>query len=104
MTIANEEMAAAWDGAEGEHWAAHAERYEATGPGYGEALFRAAAVRPADTILDIGCGTGSSTRQLARLAPSGSALGVDLSTKMLERARAVAEREGLTNITFEQAD
>ena len=104
MTIANVEMAAAWDGAEGEHWAAHAERYEATGRGYGEALLRAASVRAADTILDIGCGTGSSTRELARMAPSGSALGVDLSTKMLERARAVAEREGLTNVTFEQAD
>lgn len=104
MTIANVEMAAAWDGAEGEHWAAHAERYEATGRGYGEALLRAAAVRPADTILDVGCGTGSSTRELARMAPSGSALGVDLSTKMLARARAVAESEGLTNITFEQAD
>ena len=30
MTIVNVEMAAAWDGAEGEHWAAQADRYEAT--------------------------------------------------------------------------
>ena len=104
MTIANVEMAAAWDGDEGEHWAAQADRYEATGPRYVEALLRAAAVRPADTILDIGCGTGRSTLELARMAPSGSVLGVDLSTKMLERARTVAEREGLTNVTFEQAD
>ena len=104
MTIANVEMAAAWDGDEGEHWAAQADRYEATGPRYGEALLRAAAVRPADTILDIGCGTGRSTLELARMAPSGSVLGVDLSTKMLARARTVAAREGLTNVTFEQAD
>jgi SAM-dependent methyltransferase len=104
MTIANVEMAAAWDGAEGEHWAAHAERYEATSTGFGQALLRAAAVRASDTILDIGCGTGSSTLALARMAPSGSVVGVDLSSKMLERARAVAEREGLTNVSFEQAD
>ena len=104
MTIVNVEMAAAWDGAEGEHWAAQADRYEATGTRYGEALLRAAAVRPADTILDIGCGTGSSTLGLARMAPSGSVLGVDLSAKMLGHARTVAEREGLTNVTFEQAD
>jgi SAM-dependent methyltransferase len=104
MTIANVEMAAAWDGAEGEHWAAHAERYEATSTGFGKALLRAAAVRATDTILDIGCGTGSSTLALARMAPSGSVVGVDLSSKMLERARAVAEREGLTNVSFEQAD
>ena len=104
MTIVNVEMAAAWDGAEGEQWAAQADRYEATGTRYGEALLRAAAVRPTDTILDIGCGTGSSTRELARLAASGAVLGVDLSTKMLQYARDVAEREGLTNVSFEQAD
>lgn len=104
MTIANVEMAAAWDGAEGERWAAQADRYEATGTRYLEALLGAAAVRSGDTILDIGCGTGSSTLELARMAPSGSALGVDLSAKMLERARAVAEKEGLTNVTFVQAD
>jgi SAM-dependent methyltransferase len=104
MTIVNVEMAAAWDGAEGEHWAAQADRYEATGPRYGEALLRAAAVRPADTILDIGCGTGRSTIGLARMAPSGSVLGVDLSAKMLAHARSVAAREGLRNVTFEQAD
>jgi len=104
MTIVNVEMAAAWDGAEGEQWVAQADRYEATGTRYGEALLRAAAVGPADTILDVGCGTGRSTLELARLAPSGSVLGVDLSAKMLERARTVAQREGLTNVAFEQAD
>lgn len=104
MTIVNVEMAVAWDGAEGEQWVAQADRYEATGTRYGEALLRAAAVGPADTVLDVGCGTGRSTLELARLAPSGSVLGVDLSAKMLERARTVAEREGLTNVTFEQAD
>jgi SAM-dependent methyltransferase len=104
MTIANVEMAAAWNGPEGEQWAAHADRYEATGPRYGEALLRAAAVRSGDTILDIGCGTGSATIKLARMAPEGSVLGVDLSAKMLEHARTVANGEGLTNIRFEQAD
>lgn len=34
MVIAKVGMAAAWDGAEGQHWAAHAGRYEATTAGY----------------------------------------------------------------------
>jgi len=104
MVIANVEMAAAWDGAEGEHWAAHAERYEATGPGYWRALLATVPIEPDGAVLDIGCGTGRSTRDVARLAPSGSALGVDLSAKMLERARSAARAEGLTNVRFEQAD
>jgi len=102
MTIANVEMAAAWDGPEGEHWAAHADRYEAASTGFWEALLRAVPIGGEQRILDVGCGTGKSTRDLARLAPSGSVLGVDLSAKMLDRARAGAE--GLANVTFEQAD
>ena len=104
MTIANVEMAAAWDGDEGEHWSAHADRYESMSLGYWQALLRAVPIRPDQAFLDVGCGTGRSTRDLARMTPSGSVLGIDLSTRMLERARASADAEGIGNATFEQAD
>lgn len=104
MVIANVDMAAAWDGPEGEHWAAHADRYEATATGYWRALLAAVAIDRDAAILDIGCGTGRSTREAARVASSGSVLGVDLSAKMLEHARAAAGAEGLSNVRFEQAD
>jgi SAM-dependent methyltransferase len=55
-------------------------------------------------VLDIGCGTGLSTREAARAAVTGSALGVDVSAPMLERARQLSDDEGLSNVTFEQAD
>ncbi len=103
-TIANVEMAAAWDGAEGDHWAAHADHYEAAATGFWEALLQAVPIGPDLAMLDIGCGTGRSTRELARMAPSGSALGVDLSAKMLDRARRAASAESIDNVTFEQAD
>ena len=104
VTIANVEMAAAWDGDEGERWAAWAERYEATGTRFWEALRRRVPVGAGDTILDVGCGTGHSSRDLARSAPSGSVLGVDLSSQMLDRARSAAAAEGVPNVRFEQAD
>ena len=105
MNIANVDMAKAWDGPEGDHWAEHAERYEATTGGrYWEALMRAVPIEAGHSVLDVGCGTGRSTREVARVASSGSALGIDLSSRMLDRARAVAEDEGLTNVRFEQAD
>lgn len=67
--------------------------------------FRAAAdVRPGDHVLDIGCGGGQSTREAARAAVNGSALGVDVSAPMLDRARRLAEAEGLHNVTFEHGD
>ncbi len=104
MTIANEDMAAAWDGPEGEHWAEHADRYERVGVAQGQALLDAAAIGSGDSVLDVGCGTGKSTRGAGRLAVSGSALGIDLSARMLERARSAADAEGLGNVRFEQAD
>jgi SAM-dependent methyltransferase len=68
-------------------------------------LFRdAARVGSGDRVLDIGCGTGQSTREAARAAAAGSALGVDTSAPMLERARQLSDDEGLANITFQQAD
>jgi SAM-dependent methyltransferase len=68
-------------------------------------LFRAAArVGSGDRVLDIGCGTGQSTREAARAAVNGSAVGVDPSARMLERARRLSDAQGLPNITYQQAD
>ncbi|NMN97510.1 class I SAM-dependent methyltransferase [Antrihabitans stalactiti] len=69
---------------------------------YNEHFRTAARVGHADRVLDIGCGTGLSTREAARAAVAGSALGIDVSAPMLERARQLSE--GFTNLTFEQAD
>ncbi|GAA5103338.1 class I SAM-dependent methyltransferase [Nocardia iowensis] len=67
--------------------------------------FRAAArVGAHDCVLDIGCGTGQSTREAARAAVTGSVVGVDLSAPMLERARQLSDDQGLTNITYQLAD
>ncbi|MGH8975525.1 MAG: class I SAM-dependent methyltransferase [Acidimicrobiia bacterium] len=102
--VANIDMAKAWDGDEGVHWAEHADRYDASVAPHDRHLQAAAAVGGADQVLDVGCGCGASTRLAARAATDGGALGVDLSSRMLDRARRRAADEGLTNVRFEQAD
>ena len=104
VTVTNVEMARAWDGEEGARWAEHAERYEATGHRQWERFVATGLIGAADAVLDIGCGTGRATRNAARLASSGSALGVDLSARMLERGRELAAAERVTNVHFLQAD
>ncbi|WP_394839455.1 methyltransferase domain-containing protein [Pendulispora rubella] len=67
--------------------------------------FRAAAnIGPGHRVLDIGCGGGQSTRDAARAAVGGHALGVDVSERMLKTARERAVAEGLDNVTFELGD
>ena len=103
-TVANVEMAAAWDGEEGERWTEYADRYEAAGRRIWPVFVDSRPIRDGDDVLDIGCGTGRSTRDAARLTPSGRVLGVDLSARMLDLARRRSAEEGLTNVRFEQAD
>jgi SAM-dependent methyltransferase len=62
------------------------------------------ALRRDDHVLDIGCGTGQATREAARMAPAGSAVGIDPSARMIDRARELTDAEGLGNVTFVQAD
>ena len=100
----NVEQAKAWDGDEGEHWATHHHRYDDGVRLFHARLLDAAGIGSGDRVLDVGCGCGQSTRDAARRAPSGSALGVDLSAAMLAQARRAAERDGVTNATFLQAD
>lgn len=69
-----------------------------------DALRHAYEIGPTDRVLDIGCGAGQTTRDAARLAGDGWALGVDISKEMIERADRLAEAEGLHNVTFEHAD
>lgn len=71
---------------------------------YHERLRSALDIGAADRVLDIGCGAGQTTREAARAAVSGSALGVDISAPMLARARRLSREEGLNNLTFVQGN
>ena len=81
-----------------------ADHYDAELRAHNERLRAAMVVGPADHVLDIGCGTGQTTREAAQIARSGSALGVDISGEMLERARHRSAEAGIANVTFEQGD
>jgi SAM-dependent methyltransferase len=71
---------------------------------YHQRFLDAAAIAAGERVLDVGCGTGQTTRDAARRCNPGLALGVDLSSAMLEYARRRATVEGLGNVAFEQAD
>ncbi|MGO1070404.1 class I SAM-dependent methyltransferase [Lysobacter sp. CA199] len=71
---------------------------------HNDVLRRACAIRASDRVLDVGCGTGQTAREAARLATSGSVLGIDRSNEMIERARALAGEAELSNVEYVCAD
>ncbi|MFE0962685.1 class I SAM-dependent methyltransferase [Streptomyces fungicidicus] len=102
--IVNTEQAQAWNGPEGAQWARNQDRWNAVNGGFDEPLLDAAGITAEQRILDLGCGSGQTTRLAALRASRGRALGLDLSGPMLAEARIRAEREGVANVSFVQGD
>src|SRR4051794_23579259 len=78
--------------------------YDAELRAHHEHLRAAYGIRPGDEVLDIGCGTGLTTREAARAAAPGRVVGVDVSERMLQRAGHVTAAEGLDNVHYELGD
>ncbi|MFE9401178.1 class I SAM-dependent methyltransferase [Streptomyces sp. NPDC006530] len=61
-------------------------------------------LKPHMRILDISCGPGTISADLAALVPEGGVTAVDRAPAIVERARALAAERGLTNMAFAVAD
>ncbi|MEU0287675.1 methyltransferase domain-containing protein [Streptomyces sp. NPDC006147] len=68
------------------------------------AAYLLGALKPHMRILDIGCGPGTITADLAALVPDGHVTGLDREPGILERARAEAGERGLANVGFAVGD
>ena len=72
---------------------------------HGELALQRHPPRSGDRALDIGCGFGETTRELARLVgPTGSALGIDVAPRFIEVAQDEAAGGGRDNLRYAVAD
>jgi SAM-dependent methyltransferase len=70
-----------------------------------DALFDRVGIESGARCLDVGCGGGDVTAELARrVGPSGRVLGIDLDEEKLDLAQHEAAGLGLQNVTFQVAD
>jgi ubiquinone/menaquinone biosynthesis C-methylase UbiE len=89
------EQATLWNGLAGQAWVERQEVLDQMFAPLEELLVEAASATAASRVLDVGCGTGSTTLAVARRLGAGSrCTGIDISEPMLAAARARAEREG----------
>jgi SAM-dependent methyltransferase len=102
---ANRDQSALWNGASGQTWVdMHRVLDEALAP-FGTLLIdRVLSNNPA-SVLDIGCGAGSTTLEAAKIiGQQGSCLGVDISASLIALAQERALTGGVRNAMFVHAD
>jgi len=100
----NAEQIKYWNEVSGAKWVAVQPVIDEQIRPLGRLAMERAALRPGERVLDVGCGCGDTTIELARrVAPGGHAAGVDISAPMLERARQLADAQRV-NVRFELAD
>ena len=102
--IVNTEQADAWEKA-GPFWLQMQERFDRQWREQGLRCLGAAEPSPGEAVLDIGCGTGTSSFQLAQgVGPDGSVVGADISSTMVEAATSRAQEARHPNVSFVVAD
>lgn len=101
----NAEQITYWNEQGGPKWVTLQETLDRQLASFGHVVMDRLAIGSGERVLDVGCGCGETSLELGRrVGPTGTVLGVDISSVMLERARARAERAGLANVQFAAAD
>ena len=106
MTLANDEQAAFWSQI-APKWVELDDQLalEVLGALPAKLAMDQLGVLPGQRVVDLGCGTGRTTLELAALVGSaGAVVGVDISAELLARGRAEAARLGIDTVSFLHGD
>lgn len=104
MTFANTEQAEFW-ASRASSWISLESQHDQVIGEAGLTAMDRLEPKPGQQIVDLGCGTGQTTVELARrVSPGGSVVGFDIATAMLDRGREHAAAAGVDNVSFEHAD
>jgi len=105
VALGNEEAVRAWDTVLYERWKSNRAVFVGALDGLTDALFGRYPPPPGGRCIDVGCGFGETTQQLAGLVgPEGFVLGTDSSPRFIEDARQEAAEAGVENVEFEVSD
>lgn len=102
---ANEEAVEAWGGVLFDRWLRYRDVLAHSIRPFSDAAFLLCDPRPGERALDVGCGLGETTMQLAELVgPGGEVVGIDAGERFVERSAAEAAAAGVSNVTYIEGD
>jgi SAM-dependent methyltransferase len=102
--VPNAEQLEYWNGPVGERWAGLQEKIDENLKDITGALFRFAALKEGERVLDLGCGCGTTSFMAESIVGErGRVIGIDISSPMLEVARERAKKLN-SRVTFIEAD
>jgi len=94
-----------WNATAGQTWARFQEQLDRQIEPLGLEAMRSLAPAPGERIIDVGCGCGQTSLELAaRVTATGAVSGADISVPMLEVARARLVPDGAATPDFRQVD
>jgi SAM-dependent methyltransferase len=105
MPADNSQQIAEWNGALGQRWVAMQREIDRIVVPFGDAALKAAAPQPGERVIDVGCGCGDTSIEMARIVgEAGAVLGIDVSQPMLEVARSRGALANLAQLSFRDGD
>jgi SAM-dependent methyltransferase len=105
MPADNSEQIAEWNGALGQRWVAMQREINRIVVPFGDAALKAAAPQSGERVIDIGCGCGDTSIEIARIVgEAGAVLGLDVSQPMLEVARSRGALANCAHLSFRYGD
>ncbi|QSR20969.1 SAM-dependent methyltransferase [Hyphomonas sp. KY3] len=95
MRMANKDQEEMWNGAGGKAWVRAQTLLDTAFQTFADILVETVTTANANSVLDIGCGTGATTLAMAEaLGPDADCLGLDISETMIAHARKRAAESG----------
>ena len=102
--LPNARQAEDWNDAVGRSWAMLHQRLDRQIAPIGHAAMAKAGFAAGQRVLDIGCGCGETSFEIAGRVAPGEVVGADISVTLLDIAQADAKAKAIANLRFIQAD
>ena len=93
-----------WSGKGGDYWVVKQSEMDIMLNPLGKKALDKLDLKNNSKVLDIGCGCGATTLQIANKLPDASVIGLDISVPMLARAKSEAGNQAITNVDFRVVD